>query len=660
MRKLKDLKKLREYTNGNYRIVLLEDGTKIKHTEDEEFRAEFPDNMDLKLTNWCDKGCHMCFIAGTKILMADFSYKNIEEVKVGEEVLGFDEFIIGGGRKRKIKKTKVEKTFCHVEEELLELKSDNGVTVVCTPNHPIYTGGHGANHSRFFRPASNVKIGDVLYTVPFNQNIDVDYTSREYRLGYFLGAFTGDGHVGHSIDNKGYDMFTTRFVTLNEEVNNYVYEIAKELHPDFYQLDFKMLDTKTGSKDLVKTSVRSGKREIYYFMKKLYKSNLGITVGADYCAGFLAGFFDTEGHIDRKSKVIRLTNTNLQYIEEVERCLDYFNFTYTREYTKKSNTRNKDIYNVRIISGQEKVWAKFLWITRPIYDYKSLETNYGEKMFYIQTNLKSKKEIKDKQYVYNLQTEAGTYIANNLLVHNCHENSTINGNHCSIENLEFINSLTQGTELALGGGLVSSHPQFEEILNMIKQQGVIANATFHETEFMDRLEDIKRWQKEGLLYGIGVSVHGYNEEIIKAIQSVPNTVIHLIAGLTTMEQFKKLSGLNLKILILGYKQFRRGADLYLSSASREINKNLEELTEKLMDVAKGFKVVSFDNLALEQLKVKAQVPPTVWESCYQGEEGSANMYIDAVEGKFARNSTSIERYDIKTNVKDMFNIIRTC
>ncbi len=71
-----------------------------------------------------------------------------------------------------------------------------------------------------------------------------------------------------------------------------------------------------------------------------------------------------------------------------------------------------------------------------------------------------------------------------------------------------------------------------------------------------------------------------------------------------------------------------------------------------------FEVVSFDNLALEQLKIKNHVTKEDWDRFFQGEDGTRTMYIDAVEQKFAKTSTSERRYAVLDNVIDMFNIIK--
>jgi len=51
---------LSEYKNGNYVVKLYGDGTKELFTDDDEFIAEFPDSMDLKITDYCDLNCPMC------------------------------------------------------------------------------------------------------------------------------------------------------------------------------------------------------------------------------------------------------------------------------------------------------------------------------------------------------------------------------------------------------------------------------------------------------------------------------------------------------------------------------------------------------------------------------------------------------------------------
>lgn len=52
---------LSRYKNGNYTCTLWSDGTKIRHTEEDEFIPTFAENCDVKITDHCDGGCQMCY-----------------------------------------------------------------------------------------------------------------------------------------------------------------------------------------------------------------------------------------------------------------------------------------------------------------------------------------------------------------------------------------------------------------------------------------------------------------------------------------------------------------------------------------------------------------------------------------------------------------------
>jgi hypothetical protein len=71
-------------------------------------------------------------------------------------------------------------------------------------------------------------------------------------------------------------------------------------------------------------------------------------------------------------------------------------------------------------------------------------------------------------------------------------------------------------------------------------------------------------------------------------------------------------------------------------------------------------VVSFDNLAIEQLDLKSQVTPEAWSELFQGEDGNHTFYCDAVKGEVARTSTSSERYRYYGNddIRDLFAKVR--
>ena len=120
-----------------------------------------------------------------------------------------------------------------------------------------------------------------------------------------------------------------------------------------------------------------------------------------------------------------------------------------------------------------------------------------------------------------------------------------------------------------------------------------------------------------------------------------------------------------KVLILGYKIFRRGETLYSKEANAIETKEsiLKELLPNILK-EKWFEVVSFDNLALKQLDVKAFLSEKEWNQFYMGDDGlegeqtSASMFIDMVERKFAKNSCSKERFDLLPTVEEMYERLK--
>ncbi|HHT23450.1 MAG TPA: hypothetical protein GXZ87_09125 [Bacteroidales bacterium] len=53
------MKKLATYKNGNSQVTIYEDGTKVRRYS-EPLLLEFPESIDIKITNYCDLGCKFC------------------------------------------------------------------------------------------------------------------------------------------------------------------------------------------------------------------------------------------------------------------------------------------------------------------------------------------------------------------------------------------------------------------------------------------------------------------------------------------------------------------------------------------------------------------------------------------------------------------------
>lgn len=272
--------------------------------------------------------------------------------------------------------------------------------------------------------------------------------------------------------------------------------------------------------------------------------------------------------------------------------------------------------------------------------------------------IKSINKIQYSGNVYNFAVKDNNdYYANNILVHNCYEGCTANGKHGDLFKYPFINTLHAYTELALNGNDLD-HPDIEKFLEFLKEKKVFANITVNQNQFFANYDRIKDWQEKKMVYGIGVSLQNATEELIEKMNSIPNTVLHTIVGILSEDDIMKLKDHNIKILLLGYKQLQRGVN-YLNSHNDEVNKNKQYVYDNLSDITNWFKVVSFDNLAIEQLDVKRIVPENEWEEFYMGDDGGYTFYIDMVKGEFSKNSIAQDRYPIgEKTIDEMFQFIQ--
>lgn len=239
----------------------------------------------------------------------------------------------------------------------------------------------------------------------------------------------------------------------------------------------------------------------------------------------------------------------------------------------------------------------------------------------------------------------------------CHEDSKKDGLHGDILNPKFINTLRPYTEMAIGGGNPLAHPDLVQFLEKLKERNIIANMTINQVHFETSQELIRELVDKELVNGLGVSLVDASKEFIDMIKKYPNAVIHVINGILNPSDIEVLKDNDLKMLILGYKQFRRGVSWYEVRHDDILSKQ-NWLYKNLASVIDRFKVVSFDNLGIEQLNVKRLMSDEDWNEFYMGDDGNHTMYVDLVNQKFARCSIAENRYELLDDIVEMFNVVR--
>lgn len=230
----------------------------------------------------------------------------------------------------------------------------------------------------------------------------------------------------------------------------------------------------------------------------------------------------------------------------------------------------------------------------------------------------------------------------------CHESSTTRGKHALAENvLEVVRGLPAGVEVAIGGGNPLSHPQLEGLLFLLRERGLVPNLTVNTKHFKDAIPALRRWQKKGALYGVGVSTEkaydavflshfrSWNRTLAESLAEGPaHLVYHLIAGV--VDPFDLTAGTDARILVLGYKAYGFGRKFDQAA----VTECLHKWRYWLPRILKKCKSVSFDNLAVRQLGVREVVGEDAWKRHYMGDDGQFTMYADAVRMEYAPSSTS--------------------
>lgn len=236
----------------------------------------------------------------------------------------------------------------------------------------------------------------------------------------------------------------------------------------------------------------------------------------------------------------------------------------------------------------------------------------------------------------------------------CHESATTDGQTLNRQRLDnligVLKELPCGVEIALGINGLDELDLIEEFLTFCQTHGLIVNITVNQGIVRKIESVITEWINTSKIYGLGISYRS-GMRSLEGLQLLvyKNTVIHCIAGIDTIDEVIELSQIGVKkILILGEKNFGFNFGKVKLTTQKH-----RDWYAKLPHIFNHFDTVSFDNLALEQLKVKRCVKD--WDTFYQHEY---SFYINAVDGYFAPSSRSDDKIQFaNTNIKTYFQSI---
>ena len=242
----------------------------------------------------------------------------------------------------------------------------------------------------------------------------------------------------------------------------------------------------------------------------------------------------------------------------------------------------------------------------------------------------------------------------------CYAECTPDGKHGDIMGAKFVDTLKPYTEVALQINDMS-HDMLIPFLEKLKALKVFPSITVNQMHFEQKEDFITDLIDRKLIYGVGISLRNATKDFTDRVHKYPNAVIHTIYGVTSFKDYYRLANNNMKVLILGYKDKGRGHN-YLLANRENIERQQKWLYDNIMQILElgWYKVLSFDNLALEQLNLKERMPKDKWEAFYMGDDGTSSFYVDLVNGTFGKSSLvpKEEMLPLKDDVVEMFEIVR--
>lgn len=233
----------------------------------------------------------------------------------------------------------------------------------------------------------------------------------------------------------------------------------------------------------------------------------------------------------------------------------------------------------------------------------------------------------------------------------CHESSGLKGRHAELGYIESVlDGMPAGTEIAIGGGNPLDHPRLWDLLHRLNEFGMIVNMTInalHINPYWEKLEEIHQ-----LVNAFGVTYHpGRRNQILSMREFSDHIVVHTVMGVHDIGRAISEHG---KVLVLGFKQVGRGEVHFGQATQDHIDWNADQI---LRAIKSGSASIAFDNLALEQVRMKEHMDPEMWDRLYMGDDGTRSMFIDAVEEEWGLSSCHPRSYTGEFTAAEIFRTI---
>jgi len=343
----------------------------------------------------CNLRCAWCFVPDTPVLMADWSWRRLGDLRIGDALLGIERPNTRGSHQRLVKAT-VE----HTSVRLAPTVTVNG-EVRCTPDHKFWLTGknrekRSAVHSGWREVERAVEMRALFVTEPAEPAKQV--CQEAYALGYLAGMADGDGTFYTLRKGNGrYKRFrlALREQALLDRFQQYAAQAGFALRESTHThtgftgpgvLPCLWLTVSAEADRFQQLLLQNGSCEFWYW-------------------GYLGGILDAEGSLSNNALRIAQEKVNQAIRSRIRTVLDTLRITYREE--------EQGYY----LSGAEGERWRILASARPS-KLSIINSSYGHTPHFSRV-IETVEPTGLVEPVVTLTTSCGSYIAGGYVVKNC-------------------------------------------------------------------------------------------------------------------------------------------------------------------------------------------------------------------------------------------------
>ena len=341
-----------------------------------------------------------CIEGSQRVLMANFTYKCIKEISVGDKILALDENSSTSGR-RKLRVAEVLGVYNQGFKECVRVSSGKN-KIINTFDHRFLRTTQKSSSYKW----KMLQDGDFCAGFPIEGIIDQD----EYLKGMIFGLYLTDGHMEKCFENT----LTINICQIDKEVLLWCCVFLRKLGIECIE--------------------RFGRNDKYIYLYGINVEKFLEIIGKgnsfDYRRGLIAGCILGDGWFCTTSKiqpqqtiglglsishpeVLQIVYTSLEAIKET-----YPDFNYrVYNFPIRDDFENKPFYHFYLTSNAMLLFPQLIpgKKQKKYYEHLSRFTTL-QNMNIFNVSIES---MEGKYETWDLATTTGTFICENFFVHNC-------------------------------------------------------------------------------------------------------------------------------------------------------------------------------------------------------------------------------------------------